>query len=174
MTRRAILIAGSPTQNSRSTALLGAFGRALAERDWELSTYSVESFPPEALLRGEFKLEAVARFLENIKGAAAIVFSTPVYKATYAGSLKVIIDLIDPTALAGKALLAIATARLEAHLGEVDGSFQRLYAFFQGSRGLPSVALLDGQVGTAEALTLDSTAKSAFEAALRALEAAAA
>lgn len=173
MTRRAILIAGSPTQNSRSTAVLGAFGRALAEHDWELSSYSIESFPPEALLRGEFKLEAVTRFTESLKGAAAVVFSTPVYKATYAGSLKVIIDLIDPNALAGKALLAIATARLEAHLSEVDASFQKLYAFFQGSRGLPSLALLDSQIGPPEALALDSTAKAAFESALRGLEAAA-
>lgn len=170
MTHRAVLIAGSPTHPSRSSALLSAFGAALSQRGWELSRYSVESFPPDALLRGDFKAEAVTRFADNLKGAAAVVFSTPVYKATYAGSLKVMIDLIDPTALEGKALLAIATARLQAHLQDVDSGFQRLYAFFRGSRPLPSLALLDAQIGGPEALALEPGAQQQFDAALERLQ----
>ncbi|MGC4093140.1 MAG: NAD(P)H-dependent oxidoreductase [Polyangiaceae bacterium] len=170
MTRKAILIAGSPTANSRSTWLLDSFGQELAGRGFQLESFNVESFPPEALLRGQFDGVAVKRFSESLKGAHAVVFSTPVYKATYAGSLKVIVDLIDPGALEGKALLGIASAKLAAHLTEVDQNFQRLYAFFRGSRGLPSLGLLDAQLGAPGAHVLDTTAKQQFEAALQSVE----
>jgi len=79
--------------------------------------------------------------------------------------------LIAPTALEGKALLAITTARLEPHLSQVDESFQRLYRFFRGSIGLSSLGLSDEQLGVDEAgsLILDSPARFALEQALERL-----
>ncbi len=169
MAHTAILIAGSPSPNSRSTALLDSFGQALSRRGLRTETVSIESFPNDVLLHGKFDAEAVTRFAESLKQASAVVFSTPVYKATYAGALKLIIDLIDPKALDGKALLAIATARLEAHLAEVDTSFQRLYAFFKGSRPLPTLGLTDPQVGAPGAIALDRVAQRAFDDAVQRL-----
>ena len=170
MSHRALLVAGSPTASSRSTSVLTAFAGELESRGWQLETYSLDSFPAEVLLRGKFDAEPVKRFTASVKEASALVFSTPVYKATYAGALKTIIDLIEPTALADKALLGIATARLEPHLAEVDLSFQRLYAFFKGSRGLPTLGLLDPQLGVPGALALDRAAQQALEAALDRLQ----
>lgn len=169
MSHRAVLVPGSPTQSSRSTALLHAFGERLRRHDFELELFPIEAFPPEALLAGRFQVDAVARFAGAIKRASAIVFSTPVYKATYSGALKTIVDLIDPTALEGKVALAIATARLEAHLGEVDQAFQRLYGFFRGARGLPSLTLLDRDLGTTGDLALNEVATSAFDDAVQRL-----
>ena len=54
MTRRALLLAGSPTENSRSSGVLDAFGAALVSRGFELERYGVRSFPSEALLEGKF------------------------------------------------------------------------------------------------------------------------
>jgi FMN reductase len=170
MSHRALLIAGSPTASSRSTAVLNAFAKELERRSWQTETYGLDSFPAEALLRGRFDAEPVQRFIGSVRSASALVFSTPVYKATYAGSLKTIIDLIEPMALEGKALLGIATARLEPHLAEVDLGFQRLYAFFKGSRGLATLGLLDPQVGAAAAISLDAAAQKAFDAALDRLQ----
>ncbi|MFZ5896320.1 MAG: NAD(P)H-dependent oxidoreductase [Myxococcota bacterium] len=166
MAHTAILIAGSPTANSRSTSVLEAIGRELVKRGWETRSYSVNSFPSDALLHGRFDAPEVVRFAADIKSASALLFSTPVYKATYAGALKVIVDLIDPKALAGKALLGIATARLEAHLAEVDVSFQRLYAFFAGALPLQTLALLDPQLGPPGELRLDAAAQQSFETAV--------
>jgi FMN reductase len=59
------------------------------------------------------------------------VLSTPVYKATYAGGLKAIVDLIPPDALVGKPALGIATTKLASHGVEVDRAFRALFAFFR-------------------------------------------
>jgi FMN reductase len=166
MSHRAVLVPGSPTQNSRSTVLLHAFGERLRRDDFEIEVFPIDAFPSEALLAGRFQVDAVTRFANAIKQANAIVFSTPVYKATYSGALKTIVDLIEPTALEGKAALAIATGRLEAHLREVDQAFQRLYAFFRGSRGLPSVTLLDRDLGASAEVALNEVATSAFDEAV--------
>ena len=171
MAHTAVLVAGSPADSSRSSAVLQAFGTELAARGFALETYSVRSFPLEDLVFGRAESESVQRFLQSVHGASAVVFSTPVYKATYAGALKLIIDLIAPNALENKALLAITTARLEGHLSQVDESFQRLYRFFRGSIGLSSLGLGDVQLlqGGAAGLELDSPARFAFEQALRRL-----
>lgn len=166
MSRKAVLIAGSPSAPSRSTAVLDDFGRKLALRGFAVDHHSLDRFNLEDLVRGRVESESVARFLHDVQGASGIVFSTPVYKATYAGVLKLIIDLIAPTALEGRALIAIATARLEPHLAQVDESFQRLYRFFKGSIPLPSLGLLDTQIVTAPELALDDVGRAAFESAL--------
>jgi FMN reductase len=150
---------------------LAAFGARLEARGFALESYSVRSFGLEDLIYGRADSTTVPRFLESVQGADALVLSTPVYKATYAGALKLIIDLIAPTALEGKALLAITTARLEPHLSQVDESFQRLYRFFRGSIGLRSLGLSDDQLGVDEAggLILDSPGRFAFEQAFERL-----
>jgi len=168
MTRSVVLVAGSPAENSRSSRVLEALGRSLQSRGFEPERYAVGDFALDELVYGRAEGESVQRFLRSIANARAVVFSTPVYKATYAGALKLIIDLIAPTGLEHKALLAITTARLEPHLALVDESFQRLYAFFQGSIGLRSLGLNDAQlrVDGASGIELDASARVAFDEAL--------
>jgi FMN reductase len=103
-----------------------------------------------------------------VRSAKALVFATPVYKAVYSGGLKTI--LIAPDGLEGKALLAVATAKLDAHGATVDAAFQGLYDFFRGSPRLRTLFLLDKQLTLeGSTLTLDDAARSALDAAHRAL-----
>ena len=171
MTRRIVLVAGSPAAQSRSTALLDAFGVALTARGFSPIRYALADFPLQDLLRGRAESEPIRRFLSDIEQARGVVFSTPTYKATFAGALKIMIDLLAPSALEGKAALAITSARLEPHLAQIDDSFQRLYRFFKGSNGLASLGVLDAQLGPQ--LALDGTAQSAFDAAVERFSAAA-
>jgi len=174
MTGRIVLVAGSPAAQSRSSSVLDAFGDALATRGFEPVRYALESFDLEELVHGRAEGAPIRRFLSDVERARGVVFSTPTYKATFAGALKIIIDLLAPSALEGKAALAITSARLEPHLSEIDASFQRLYRFFKGSTGLTSLGVLDAQLtqsadSSAPAGTrveLDATAKRAFETAL--------
>ncbi len=163
-----LLLAGSPGRASKSSAVLGAFGAELGALGHELEHFSLDDFEPDELLRGETSGEGVRRFLGSVERANGVVFSTPVYKATFAGSLKVMIDLIAPGGLAGKAALGIATARLPDHLVKVDFAFQRLFEFFQGSRGLGCLALNDSQLGAnaPSRLELDAAARHTFHDAL--------
>ena len=181
MTRSIVLVAGSPAAQSRSSALLDAFGVALTARGLRPIRYALADFPLAELVHGSAENEPTRRFLSDVALARGIVFSTPTYKATYAGALKIIIDLLAPSALEGKAALAITSARLEPHLSEIDDSFQRLYRFFKGSTGLVSLGVLDGQLSYSAApgaqeglqLALDATAQRAFDAAVERFSAAA-
>ncbi|HET8937106.1 MAG TPA: NAD(P)H-dependent oxidoreductase [Polyangiales bacterium] len=168
-----LLIAGSPGGSSRSAALLEALGKRLQAQGLSLRQYGLRDFSAEALVLGKFDAPEVVAFVAAVRSAKALVFATPVYKAVYSGGLKTIIDLIAPEGLEGKALLAVATAKLDAHGVTVDAAFQGLYDFFRGSRRLPTLFLLDPQL-TLEggSLELDDKAQRALEAAERALVAA--
>jgi FMN reductase len=165
-----LLIAGSPGGGSRGSALLQALAERLQAAGVSVRQFGLRDFPAEALVLGQFEAPAVTDFIAAVRGARALVFATPVYKAVYSGGLKTIIDLIAPDGLEGKALLAVATAKLDAHGATVDAAFQGLYDFFKGSRRLPTLFLSDKQLKLeADKLTLDDAAASALEAAKRAL-----
>ena len=166
---KALLVAGSPSRSSRSTWVLESFGEHLRSRGVEVARVSLEDFDAEALLRGKTEHPSVNAFLAKVRDSTALVLSTPVYKSTYAGSLKTIVDLIDPAGLEGKRLLGIATARLEFHLQTVSESFLQLSRFFRGCIALPSIALLDAQIGQPGAFKLDAVAEAALDDAVRAI-----
>lgn len=165
-----LLIAGSPGGSSRGAALLNTLAERLQKDGLSVRQYGLRDFPAEALVLGKFDAPEVTAFLAAVKSAKALVFATPVYKAVYSGGLKTIIDLIAPDGLDGKALLGVATAKLDAHGKTVDAAFQGLYDFFRGSRRLPTLFLLDNQLKLeADTLTLDDAAQRAVESAHRAL-----
>lgn len=165
-----LFIAGSPGANSRSTALLDALAEPLRNAGVSVRHFGLRDFAAEALVLGQFDAPDVTAFVAAVRSAKALVFATPVYKAVYSGGLKAIIDLIAPDALEGKALLALATAKLAAHGATVDAAFQGLYDFFRGSRRLPTLFLLDGQLKLeGGALTLDDAGRRALDSARRTL-----
>jgi FMN reductase len=168
-----LLIAGSPGGSSRGAALLDLLSQRLQTDGASVRQFGLRDFPADALVLGRIEAPEVAAFLAAVRGAKAIVFATPVYKAVYSGGLKTIIDLIAPDGLEGKALLAVATAKLDAHGATVDAAFQSLYDFFRGSRRLPTLFLLDPQLKLeAGKLTLDDSAGARVESAHQALLAA--
>jgi FMN reductase len=165
-----VLIAGSPTLNSRSSALLAHVGSELgaSTRHW-----SVRDFEPADLLLGRYDSPQIVEFVRSVSEAKALLFSTPVYKAVYAGALKVIVDLIAPDALQGKVLLGLATAKLDAHETTVDRAFVELFKFFRGSKALPTLFLLDSELTLGDAgLTLSAVGQARVAAAVDGLRSA--
>ena len=67
------------------------------------------------------------------------------YKATYSGALKAIVDLIPPDALVGRPMLGVATARVAIHGADVGDSFRALSAFFK-ARALSALVVLDDEL----------------------------
>jgi FMN reductase len=70
----------------------------------------------------------VAAALRAVSEAGVIVVSTPIYRATYSGLLKVFFDLLPQDALAGKVAIPIATGGGPAHLLAVDHGLRPLLA----------------------------------------------
>lgn len=85
---------------------------------------------------------AIVELVAAAKSASAIVLSSPVYKATYSGALKVLVDLLPPDALVGKTALGIATTKLAAHGVDVSRSYAALFGFFR-AQAHETLVLLD-------------------------------
>jgi FMN reductase len=145
MSGAVVFVSGSPSASSRSTAVARALAGRLESRGQVTRSYSIRDFDPADVLLGRAEAPAVRRFVEVVRGAAGLVLSTPVYKATYAGALKALVDLVPPDSLTGKPALGIATTRLAAHGSEVRGAFAALFTFF-GARAVPSLVVLDDEL----------------------------
>lgn len=74
------------------------------------------------------RLDAVLRDIETCDLLVAV---TPVYKGSYAGLFKHLIDLVDRDALKGRPVIVAATGYTERHAGVVDHALRPLFAFFQ-------------------------------------------
>src|SRR6266550_7540332 len=125
---QAVGISGSPSPTSRSRTLLG-LGLAALERRGVVATRTVDlaALPAEALL-GRSRDTQVNDALAAVGRARILVVSTPVYRATYSGLLKVFFDLLPQDALAGKVAVAIATGATAAHFLALDHGLRPLLA----------------------------------------------
>lgn len=141
-----VLLGGSPSAHSRSSALLASIAGELERAGLRTKQWHITDFPAEDLLFARSEQPRIAEYLRSVAHARALILGTPVYKAIYSGALKVALDLIPPDGLAGKTVLGVATARAEAHGPTVSSAFTELFKFFKDSAPLPTLFLLDGQV----------------------------
>lgn len=134
-----VALLGSPNVKSRSSALAEYLLGELAKRDVEVRTYSVESFDANSLLRADFKSEQVQAYLKDVTGAAGLIVSTPVYKASISGVLKTLLDLIPEGGLQHKSVLPVASGGSPAHMLAVDHALQPIFINLKAEKALPVV-----------------------------------
>ncbi len=147
----ALLIAGSPSALSRSTALLNAVGDRLKRRGARVDRLTVRDLPAQPLLLAEWSHSAIDRAITQVAQAQVIVVSTPVYKAAYSGVLKVFIDLLSQSALKGKTVLPLATGGSPHHMLALDYALRPVLQALSARHILPGVYATDAQISlTAE------------------------
>ena len=117
---RVITLAGSPRFPSRSSALLEYAREKLNALDVEVCHWNLHNFDPEDLLYARFDSPALQTLTEQLKGADGLIVATPIYKASFSGALKTLLDLLPERALDGKVVLPLATGGTVAHLLAVD------------------------------------------------------
>lgn len=76
----------------------------------------------------------------------AVLISTPVYKASFSGGLKAVLDLLDEKALAGKVVLPIATGGSPAHLLALEYGLKPVLSALGARHILAGVYATDKQV----------------------------
>jgi len=164
-----VFIAGSPSPTSRSSQVARAVTSHAERAGLTVRAYSLHDFDASDVLFGRADAPAIKAFVDVAKGAGAIVVASPVYKATYAGGLKAIVDLIPHDALVERAALGIATTRLPAHAPEVEHAYRALFGFFS-ARTLAPLVVLDEELHLESAeTTFAPAAKERIDAAARAL-----
>ena len=121
-----LAVNSSPSRPSRT--------RAIAELAVELEggrLLDVGDIGPDSLLqrRSHPSLEEARA---AVAAADAVLFATPVYRATYSGILKTFLDLLPQDGLAGKTCVLAATGRIAGHLLSLDAGLRVAVASVRG------------------------------------------
>lgn len=85
-----------------------------------------------ALARSELDDQG-SGILDRIERADVLVVGTPVYRASYTGMLKHLVDLIDQKSLRGTPVLVAATGGSDHHSLVIEHELKPLFAFFQAA-----------------------------------------
>ncbi len=141
-----LLVAGSPSAPSRSTALLEAAGTRLALRGARIERIAVRDLPAQALLVADASHPALQRAAEQLAQARAVVVATPVYKAAYSGILKAFLDLLPQSALKAKTVLPLASGGSPHHMLALDYALRPVLQSLAARQILAGVYATDAQV----------------------------
>ena len=141
-----LLIAGSPSERSRTAALLDAAGQRLETRGVLVRRLRVRDLNPQALLLADFGHPSISQAIGQVAQAKVIVVATPVYKAAYSGVLKVFLDLLPQNAFAGKTVLPLATGGSPKHMLALDYALRPVLQSLGARHILSGIFATDAQV----------------------------
>lgn len=141
-----LLLAGSPSERSRSAALLDAVQQRLHQRGAHVQRLQIRDLSPQALILADFGNRTISQALGRVAAADVLVVATPVYKAAYSGVLKVFLDLLSQTALAGKTVLPLATGGSPNHMLALDYALRPVLQSLGAKHILPGIYATDAQV----------------------------
>jgi|SRR5690625_932142 len=143
-----VLIGGSPSPTSRSSIVLDQVSEAVAGAGFAIDRIEVRDIDPAALLFADFGHPDVVEAVAKIERAAAIIIATPVYKASYSGVLKALLDLLPRDAFRNKPILPIATGGTIAHLLSIDYALRPVLYALCADKVLAGRFILDKEVST--------------------------
>ena len=145
-----VTLGGSPSQRSRSGVLLDKTRQWLQQQGVEVVSYQVRDFPAEDLLHARFDSPKIIDLLQQIENADGLVIATPVYKASFSGALKTVLDLLPERALSHKVVLPIATGGSIAHMLAVDYALKPVLSALKAQEMLHGIFAEDSQIAYGE------------------------
>ena len=145
-----VSLGGSPSLRSRSGVLLERSQRWLQQQGVEVVSYQVRDFPAEDLLHARFDSAMVINLLQHIEQADGLLIATPVYKASFSGALKTLLDLLPERALQHKVVLPLATAGSSAHMLAVDYALKPVLSALKAQELLHGIFAEDSQIAYGE------------------------
>lgn len=137
MTARTIAVVSAGLSQPSSTRLLaGKLAEASARHlpaGTEVITIELRDLAHDivnALLTG-FPSAALREAIEQVLSAAALIAVTPLYSGSYNGLFKSFFDVLDPGALAGKAVLIGATGGTARHSLALEHALRPLFSYLR-------------------------------------------
>lgn len=153
---RIVGLSGNWARPSRTRVLVQAVLDAVAGRGLgQVELFDLVDAGP-ALLQTMDRSKAapeVARVLDAIQSADALVVGTAVHKGSYAGLFKHLFDLFDKEALAGKPVVATASGAAPGHAAVIDHHLRPLFLALDGSVATRGVYALPEDYETPERIT---------------------
>ncbi len=151
-----VLISGSPSQSSRTSAISAYLERILVTEGKQVSTITVRDLPAEDLLFANFNSPAIKHAQSLVAQAQAVIIVSPIYKASYPGLLKAFLDLIPEKGLVNKLVLPVATGGTIAHLLSLEFAFKPVFSLLGSQEILNGVFIVDSDISYKDQLTFAS------------------
>jgi FMN reductase len=146
-------ISGSPSLSSKTRAVVQMLGRRIADQAGAaFQLADVAELTPVLGVRSRAEapppLESALRVIES---ADLLLVGSPVYKGSYSGLFKHLIDLVDYQALQGTPVALIATGGSDRHALAVEHQLRPLFSFFLTHTlptgvFIPERAIVDGRI----------------------------
>jgi FMN reductase len=141
-----VSVSGSPSTRSRSGVVLAHASRWLENHGVTVTSLRIRDFNAEDLLFARFDSPQVQDFIEAVRQADGLLIATPVYKASFAGALKTLLDLLPERALHGKVVLPLATGGSMAHMLAVDYALKPVLSALKSQEVLHGVFAIESQI----------------------------
>lgn len=145
-----LLISGSPSEHSRTAALLEAVGQRVAQHGVFVDRLVVRNLSPQALLLANAGHPTVLGATRQVERASVVVVATPVYKAAYSGLLKVFLDLLPQSGLKGKTVLPLATGGSAHHMLALDYALRPVLQSLAARQILPGVYATEAHIAKSD------------------------
>src|SRR3954452_16265640 len=126
--KRVCVVYGAPTPPGRLATATGALSEMLARRGAEVRSLDLHQLAAE-LVRAPVS-ETMQRALDDVAWAEAVVFTSPVYRASYPGVLKCLLDLLPVDALKFKPVGLVVMGGSAHHYLGVDRHIRDVAAWF--------------------------------------------
>jgi len=139
-------IVGSPASPSRTAFVADYVSRCLERAGNVVESVVVRDLPAEDLVRARVDAPAIAAAVSAIERAEGIVVATPIYKASFAGMLKLFLDLLPQSALRDKSVLPIATGGASAHVLAIDYGLRPVLMSLGAAHVEPAYVVLEQEV----------------------------
>jgi FMN reductase len=148
MPTRIVAFSGNTRRPSRTRTLVEAVASEVARlRPIELKIYDLVDAGTGIAVESRSALPLpAARIVEAIEGADALIIGSPVYKGSYSGLFKHLIDFVGPEALIGKPVVLTATGGGPRHALVVEHSLRPLFGFFSAQTVPTSVYAGDTEI----------------------------
>jgi FMN reductase len=145
-----VSLSGSPALKSRSGVVLEHASRWLRAHGVEVTTLRIRDFNAEDLLFAQFDSPQVQAFIDAVRQADGLLIGTPVYKASFSGALKTVLDLLPERSLHGKVVLPLATGGSIAHMLAVDYALKPVLSALKCQEVLHGIFAIDTQITYAD------------------------
>jgi len=145
-----VLVNGSPNAASRLTGIVDHVRRRLEVNGHAADVIQVADLPVLDLAFGRSDRPEIREAVARVERADAVVFASPVYKASYTGLLKLFLDVLPQQILADKWVAPVFIGGTIAHLLTLEFAFKPVAAALGARRFAPAVYAVDQQVMRSE------------------------
>jgi FMN reductase len=143
--KQIVVLSGSPTSHSHTALVLQQISDLLAYRGCNVKRVSVRDVEPETICNARFDDQQIISIVKDFQNADGIVIGSPVYKASYTGVLKALLDLLPQDVFKGTPVLPIMVGGSSHHMLAIEYALKPLLAALKGEL-LQGVYLLDKHV----------------------------